>query len=391
MVTFQSATWLVASRRLLSSLEGATTPSNEIGATESVRQQFRNIPVDPKILRHIQSIGVGVPSRRRPLRRRTLDKGRPQQQHQRVGSSSIDATVSEPNPSLLRAPPPFGAESQPVSIIANMSSVEDIQSVSSSKRSDGRAVVPEIALAGRSNVGKSTLLNNLLYKSREEQEQAHSRRRSSVETNKLPKGHKATVSSKPGETRAITIYQLASRSRPTRLLRLVDLPGYGFAYASPEAATNYQATMSHYLLRRGAPLKRLLLLIDARHGMKQADFDFLELLQQQVQTSNQSSDDKTAKSSLPPIQLVLTKCDLMEQTDLARRVLQVKEQLAERLVRETSRLPVMLLSARASKPGLKANAGLLELQKELAALVPVAAAAPTESARSDAPLMKKVA
>ncbi|GKY93200.1 hypothetical protein MPSEU_000287800 [Mayamaea pseudoterrestris] len=365
---------------------------------ESARQQFRNIPVDPKLLRHIQSIGVGVPTRRRPLRRRTLDKGRPQRQH-RVGSSITDSsTVSDIKPTLLRAPPPFGAESQPVSIIASMSSVEDIQSVSSSKRSDGRAVVPEIALAGRSNVGKSTLLNNLLYGSREEQEQAPfaSRRRSPDETNnKLPKGHKATVSSKPGETRAITIYQLASRSRPTRMLRLVDLPGYGFAYASPEAATNYQATMSHYLLRRGAPLKRLLLLIDARHGMKQADFDFLELLQQQVKTSNQSSDDQkvsAAKSSLPPIQLVLTKCDLMEQTDLARRVLQVKEQLAERLVRETSRLPVMLLSARASKPGLKANAGLLELQKELAALVPATAAAPVASACSVVvPLMEKVA
>ena len=82
------------------------------------------------------------------------------------------------------------------------------------------------------------------------------------------------------------------------------------------------------------------------------------------------------KRELPPIQLVLTKCDLVKQADLARRVVLVRQQLSDFLVREPSSLPVMLVSA---KPGLGFNnirkeqplGGVLELQKELAALVPV--------------------
>jgi selenocysteine-specific translation elongation factor len=79
---------------------------------------------------------------------------------------------------------------------------------------------------------------------------------------------------------------------------------------------------------------------------------------------------------LPPIQLVLTKCDLVTQVDLARRVVQVREQLSDSLRREPAILPVMVVSA---KPGIGFNniskeglpmGGVLELQKELAALVP---------------------
>ena len=191
---------------------------------------------------------------------------------------------------------------------------------------------------------------------------------------KLPKGHKATVSPRPGETRAITIYQLASREKPPRILRLADLPGYGFAFASDDAARSYQATMSRYLLHRGQSLKRLLLLVDARHGMKKADFDFLDSLQEQVRVPV-GQDESLIASKMPPIQLVLTKCDLVEQADLARRIVQARDQLSECLIRETSRLPIMLVSARAG-PGQRPYGGILELQKELAALVPAPAPLP---------------
>ena len=85
---------------------------------------------------------------------------------------------------------------------------------------------------------------------------------------------------------------------------------------------------------------------------------------------------KTAKRELPPIQIVLTKCDLVTQSDLARRVVIVRQQLSDFLIREPSSLPVMLVSARA---GVGFNnirreqplGGVLELQKELASLVPV--------------------
>ena len=78
---------------------------------------------------------------------------------------------------------------------------------------------------------------------------------------------------------------------------------------------------------------------------------------------------------MPPIQLVLTKCDLVTQPDLARRVVQVKQQLSDFFVREPGQLPVMLVSARAgigfnNIKDDRARGGVLELQKELAALIP---------------------
>lgn len=71
------------------------------------------------------------------------------------------------------------------------------------------------------------------------------------------------------------------------------------------------------------------------------------------------------KLELPPIQLVLTKCDLVSQDDLARRVVLVRKQLSDCLRREPSSLPIMMVNAKVQGQG-----GVLELQKELAALVP---------------------
>jgi GTP-binding protein len=59
---------------------------------------------------------------------------------------------------------------------------------------------------------------------------------------------------------------------------LVDLPGYGFAFAKEERTKEWKELMHHYLLERRS-LKRILLLLDARHGFKQTDFDFLGSLQ----------------------------------------------------------------------------------------------------------------
>uniref|UniRef100_A0A7S2RWQ0 Uncharacterized protein n=1 Tax=Eucampia antarctica TaxID=49252 RepID=A0A7S2RWQ0_9STRA len=123
--------------------------------------------------------------------------------------------------------------------------------------------------------------------------------------------------------------------------------------------------MNHYILGRGKKsLKRVLFLLDARHGFKKTDFEFLESLQH----------DLKARTNLPPIQLVLTKCDLVTQNDLARRVVQVKQQLSNILIRQPSSLPVMLVSAKAGLGfnnirGNRARGGILELQRELAGLV----------------------
>jgi hypothetical protein len=110
--------------------------------------------------------------------------------------------------------------------------------------------------------------------------------------------------------------------------------------------------------------------------MKKADRDFLENLEATLYSESHQQGSKQSKTStLPPIQLVLTKCDLVSQVDLARRAMQVKEQLADCLRREPSALPVMLVSA---KPGVGFNnvrgdqalGGVLELQREIAALAP---------------------
>jgi GTP-binding protein len=134
--------------------------------------------------------------------------------------------------------------------------------------------LPEIAFAGRSNVGKSSLVNALTG------------RRTLART-----------SSSPGHTRQINFFNLADR------LMLVDLPGYGFAQVSRSMKETWQDLASAYL--RGRPtLKRVCLLIDARHGVKESDRETMKNL------------DAAAVS----YQLVLTKTDHLRPAEIPRAV-----------------------------------------------------------------------
>jgi GTP-binding protein len=144
--------------------------------------------------------------------------------------------------------------------------------------------LPEVAFAGRSNVGKSSLINGLV-------------------------GHKhlARASNEPGRTREVNFFVLDER------LRLVDLPGYGFARASKTATSKFQDLGRAYL--RGRPnLKRVYLLIDARHGLKSVDTEALDAL------------DLAAVS----YQIVLTKADKIKPAEVAAVVAATLKAIAKR-------------------------------------------------------------
>ena len=108
--------------------------------------------------------------------------------------------------------------------------------------------LPEIAFAGRSNVGKSSLINGL------------------VGMHKL-----ARASNEPGRTREVNFFDLDGK------LRLVDLPGYGWAKASKTTVRKFQDLGRDYLRGR-VTLKRVYLLIDSRHGLKSVDKEALDAL-----------------------------------------------------------------------------------------------------------------
>jgi GTP-binding protein len=141
-------------------------------------------------------------------------------------------------------------------------------------------VVPEIAFCGRSNVGKSSLLNALTG------------RRSIART-----------SVTPGRTQELNFFEVGE---PTQF-RLVDMPGYGFAKAPVKVVEKWKQLVRTYLRGR-AVLKRTLVLIDSRHGLKPVDEDMMTML------------DETAAS----YRLVLTKADKVKASDLAATLAEVE-------------------------------------------------------------------
>jgi GTP-binding protein len=163
---------------------------------------------------------------------------------------------------------------RPVSFLMGAASLEGLPDTA----------LPEIAFAGRSNVGKSSLINALVGQK-----------------------HLARASNEPGRTREVNFFVLDER------LRLVDLPGYGFAKVSRGVADKFQNLGRAYL--RGRPnLKRVYVLIDARHGLKVPDAEALDAL------------DLAAVS----YQIVLTKADKLKPADVDRVLAGVAKAIAKR-------------------------------------------------------------
>jgi len=169
----------------------------------------------------------------------------------------------------------------------------------------------EIAFAGRSNVGKSSLINAL--------------------TNN---GKLARTSNTPGRTQELNYFSSSNRA-----FYIVDMPGYGYAEAPKAKVAAWTRLIKDYLRGRTS-LRRVFVLIDSRHGIKPVDDDILDLL------------DETAVS----YQAVLTKTDKLTKAELEA----VRAGTAARLSKRPAAFPVLL------ETSSNAGAGLAELRATIA-------------------------
>lgn len=162
----------------------------------------------------------------------------------------------------------------------------------------------ETAFAGRSNVGKSSLLNAL--------------------TNR--KGL-ARTSNTPGRTQELNFFDVG---RPPQI-RLVDMPGYGFAEAPKDLVKRWRFLVNDFLRGR-AVLRRAFVLVDSRHGLKPVDLEIMEML------------DAAAVN----YQLVLTKADKVKPTELAK----IQEQTALEAAKHAAAHPQLITTSSETGSGI---------------------------------------
>ena len=191
------------------------TPS----AAPSLRQRLRETPVDPWLQAEVNAIVL----------------------HKKAGMRSRNPTRSPANAALIAEPleNPFGTKPVFVASADSLSSLPP----------EG---LPEVAFIGRSNVGKSSLLNAI------------------TGVTAL-----ARVSDKPGRTQALNFFQLGQRERA---FLAVDMPGYGFAFAKDSAVERWRELSAEYLRQRKT-LKLVLVLLDAKIGLKFSDLQMLAFLE----------------------------------------------------------------------------------------------------------------
>lgn len=171
----------------------------------------------------------------------------------------------------------------------------------------------EVAFAGRSNVGKSSLINALFGQ------------------RKLAK-----TSSTPGRTQQLNYFNLNDK------VYIVDLPGYGFAKAPKDIVKNWQNLINTYLVGR-ANLRRVFVLIDSRHGIKKIDEEIMDML------------DKAAVT----YQIVLTKTDKISEKELNK----ILDDTNKKIEKHTAAY-VSIIATSSEK-----NLGLDELKAEVFSLL----------------------
>ncbi|HMM15269.1 MAG TPA: ribosome biogenesis GTP-binding protein YihA/YsxC [Parvibaculum sp.] len=176
--------------------------------------------------------------------------------------------------------------------------------------------VAEIAFAGRSNVGKSSLVNALTGRST-----------------------LARTSNTPGRTQQLNFFELGPVGKAA--LMLVDLPGYGYARETKSTVAAWTRLVVDYLRGR-ASLRRVLLLIDSRHGLKESDREIMALL------------DEAAVS----YQIVLTKTDKLKPGELQLRL----EEVGAAIKRHVAAHPSIIATSSVE------GSGIAELRAEIASL-----------------------
>ncbi|GAB5356156.1 hypothetical protein AAMO2058_000266900 [Amorphochlora amoebiformis] len=235
-------------------------------------------PVDAKLLRHIETLGVTRIGRRRPKRV-------PQVYEKPKAVSEIVSRLF----------------SSPVSLLAACNQSRDFPV----QKED----IPEVAFAGRSNVGKSSLLKALSVKTR-----IH-----------------VPVADRPGTTRSLDFYQIGP------FLRIIDLPGYGFAYGQQELLAKWADLIDTCMDRR--QVKRVMVVVDSRHGLKDSDVELIEKL------------NRARKR----FQIVLTKADMLPPESLARVAQHTKQQLKV----HRHAVPEVMVCSSQNKGGIKEIRSLL--------------------------------
>lgn len=193
--------------------------------------------------------------------------------------------------------------SQPINFVLGVANLEQLPLTEMS----------EIAFAGRSNVGKSSIINALF-------------------NNKTL----AKTSNTPGRTQQLNYFNLNEQ------IHVVDLPGYGFAQAPKNIVDQWQALIFKYLQGR-VNLKRVFVLIDSRHGIKKVDEEIMEMLDTAAVT----------------YQVVLTKLDKIGPVALQ----EVVEQTKLMIKKHGAAYPKILVTSSEKKLGLE------ELQEEIFSLV----------------------
>ena len=166
-------------------------------------------------------------------------------------------------------------------------------------------VVKEVAFAGRSNVGKSSLLNAL--------------------TNRTGL---ARTSNTPGRTQELNFFDVGE----PLLFRLVDMPGYGYAKAPKDVVRKWKFLVNDYLRGR-ATLKRTLVLIDSRHGIKDVDREIMEML----------------NGAAVSYRIVLTKTDKIKASELAA----VQADTATKLRKHVAAFPELSVTSAEKKGGIE--------------------------------------